>query len=372
MSLDNVWLFASGIFILAAACYMLILTSGPLERTGRRLGKLLHLPEDVIASTLQAAATSGPEIVMAILAATPFVAQEVWKGLELGEKASSGCLNMAFSAMHNLIGIGCMAMIGMILWRNVKPNEIIVVKPSTKIGLIFYIISSGCLYLFVLDGILTETESWVLMIVGIVFILSQLIIPTAIKHNEHNSNNADDENDPDEDPEDEACNPPIPTKFTGWSVDLLKTGFTYAFLVFALIVFVRESLNATFNMATVGLVSVGGVLILFTSYVSSFPEFMMAFRYARAAKKGALLGMLFGSNVIDLSFAGFRAMWLHEPMAIYTTGLFPHLLPYYILALPVIALLALVLLWLKRLRYSITYPIMVFYVVYILSGFVLL
>ncbi len=372
MSWSNIWLFTSGVFILAAACYLLMMISGPLERTGRRLGKLLHLSEDVIASTLQAAATSGPEIVMAILAATPFVAQEVWKGLELGEKASSGCLNMAFSAMHNLIGIGCMGMVGMILWRNVKSNEIIVVRPSTKIGLIFYIISSSCLYFFILDGLLTEIESWVLMIVGIIFVISQLIIPTALKHNELHKNKQDSRSDPDEDTENDECKPPIPTKSSGWSIDLLKTTFIYAFLVFALIVFVRESLNATFNIATVGLVSVGGVLILFTSYVSSFPEFMMAFRYARAAKKGALLGMLFGSNVIDLAFAGFRAMWLHEPMEVYTTGHYPELLPYYILALPVIALLALVMLWFKKLRYSITYPVLVFYVVYILSGFVLL
>ena len=82
--LNNIWIFASGIFVLAATCYLLFLTSEPLEQVGARIGRLLKLPNDVIASTFQALATSGPEIVMAILAATPFVAQGMWSGLQLG------------------------------------------------------------------------------------------------------------------------------------------------------------------------------------------------------------------------------------------------------------------------------------------------
>ena len=59
---------------MGASCYLLFITSDPLEQVGGRLGRLLHLPEDVIASTFQALATSGPEIVMAILASTTFIA----------------------------------------------------------------------------------------------------------------------------------------------------------------------------------------------------------------------------------------------------------------------------------------------------------
>jgi len=131
-------------------------------------------------------------------------------------------------------------------------------------------------------------------------------------------------------------------------------------------------MGATFSMATVGIVSVGGILIMFTSYVSSFPEFMMTYRYAVANKKSALLGMLFGSNVIDLAFAGYRAIHLGEPMEVYTTGWMQHLFPLYLWCLPALALFALLALSKGWLKYKHAYPLVVFYLIYIVSGFVLL
>ncbi len=111
---------------------------------------------------------------------------------------------------------------------------------------------------------------------------------------------------------------------------------------------------------------------MFTSYVSSFPEFMLTYRYAVAVKKSALLGMLFGSNVIDLAFAGFRSIWLNETMIVCTTGRFPQLLPVYIWSLPVIAILALIGLSTGTLRYKHAYPLVLFYLLYVVSGFILL
>ena len=132
--LETFWIVGASFFVMAAACYLLLMTSGPLEKLGRRLGHLLHLPEDVIASTFQALATSGPEIVKAILAATAFVA-EGFTELSLDEKGASGCLNMCFSAMANLLGIGSLGMIYMMLKKMVKPNDSIEVAPSVIIGL---------------------------------------------------------------------------------------------------------------------------------------------------------------------------------------------------------------------------------------------
>ncbi len=48
---QGICIFASSLFILAASCYLLFLTSDTLEEVGEKLGKLFHLPEDVIAST---------------------------------------------------------------------------------------------------------------------------------------------------------------------------------------------------------------------------------------------------------------------------------------------------------------------------------
>jgi len=240
---------------------------------------------------------------------------------------------------------------------------------------VFYIVSSCCLSLFIMDYVITETEAWVLMIIGIGFVLSQFFIPTILNRVNGQEGNTDNSSTTQEDEEDggeDEDDTPIPTTFSGWLRDLVGNGFVYAFLVFALVIFVRQCLGATFNMATVGIASLGGVLIMFTSYVSSFPEFMMTYRYAKAVKKGALLGMLFGSNVIDLAFAGFRAIWLHEPMNVYTTGRLPTLLPVFIWCLPVLALISLVGLWTGKVKFKHAYPLMVFYVAYIVSGFVLL
>lgn len=362
--------FGSGLFVLGATCYLLFITSDPLERVGGRLGKLLRLPEDVIASTFQALATSGPEIVMAIIAATPFISSSVWDALQHGEKACSGTLNMSFSAMDNLLGIGAVGIIFMISRGIVKKDEVIKVRPSVILGLVFYIIASGAFSIFITDGILTYQEAWILMIIGILFIISQFIIPGYLHRVEQKQIEKGLFEPPEEDEdEDDYC---CPETFKHWLKDFMGHGFIYAFLVFALIVFVREALAATFNMAMIGVFSVGGILIMFTSYVSSFPEFMMTYRYAISNKKDALLGMLFGSNVIDLAFAGFRAIYRKEAMEVYTTGRMNQLLPGYIWALPVIAILALIGLKTGSIKYKHAYPLVVFYIFYIVSGWILL
>ncbi len=361
-------MFFYGLFVLAASCYILFITSDPLEEVGGRLGKLLNLPEDVIASTFQALATSGPEIMMAILAATAFI-QGTWGDLVLGEKACSGTLNMAFSAMDNLLGIGAVAIVFMIRMGKVNPKEAIPAAHSTIIGLLFYIVASGLFAIFISDGTLTPTESWTLMIIGILFVLSQFSVPGLIgKYWPSPEEDEDDE-------EDEDGEEPVPSLLKTpvvWSKDFAMNGFIYAFLVFTLIVFVREAMGATFNMAAGSMFSVGGIVLMFTSYVSSFPEFMLSYRYTIADKKSELLGMLFGSNVIDLAFAGFRAIKLGKSMDVYTTGRFPDLLPYYIWTLPIIAILLLLGFSTKTLKWQHAYPLIVFYVIYIVSGFILL
>lgn len=364
----EIWTFLGGIFILAASCYAIYKFSDELEDVGNELGRLLRLPQDVVASTFAALATSGPEIVMAILAATPFILNEAWSGLVLGEKASSGTLNMAFSAMDNLLGIGAVAILFLIFKKKANSDEYIPIKPSVLVGLGFYVISSLLLSIFISDHLLTEVESWILMILGIVFIISQFYVPGWIeKHRPLFNGNVlfeEDKMTPKE---------PPPSPWTlKWIKEFALHGLFYAFLVFALIVFVRESLGATFDMAQATIFSVGGIIIMFTSYVSSFPEFMMAFHLAKANKQNALLGMLFGSNVIDLAFAGFRSIWLHEPIEVYTTGMASGLLPVYIWTLPVVALISFVGLLKGKIKYKYAYPAVVFYVIYIVSGFILL
>ena len=370
---EMLWVLGASFFIMAAACYLLLMTSGPLEKVGRRLGHLLHLPEDVIASTFQALATSGPEIVMAILAAFVVGANAA----DTAEKGASGCLNMCFSAMANLLGIGSLGMIYMMLKKMVKPDDSIEVAPSVIIGLGFYIVSSTCLCVFVLDSAITVIEAWILMGIGIAFVVMQFFMPAVLKIVNSFASGPSakreaggDEPEQQGDPRDE--DKPLPTTFFGWLGDLAGNGFVYAFLVFALVVFVQQCLWATFNMATLKIVSIGGILCLFTSYVSSFPEFMMTYRYAKAAKKSALLGMLFGSNVIDLAFAGYRAIHLGQPMKVVTGGTHGYLLPYYLWCLPVLAVLSLLALWRGRFKYKWAYPLVVFYLIYVISGFILL
>ncbi len=373
------WMIASGAFVLAAACYLLYIISGPLENVGRRIGHLLRLPEDVIASTFQAFATSGPEIVMAILAGTAFIAAPAWEGLAEGEKGSSGALNMAFSAMNNLLGIGCVAMVYMLWKKTVGREEAVESPPSVRIGLIFYVVASGCLALFITDASISVIEAWALAGIGIVFIVCQILVPVWIRGRHSaggdsagDAGDPDDAEDPDEDEAGTTDNYVPPVGVVPWLRDLVSYGFVYMFLVYALIIFIRECLGATFNLATIGFASVGGILIMFTSYVSSFPEFMMAFRYAAGGKKSALLAMLFGSNVIDLAFAGFRAIWRNEAMEVYTTGRFPELLPIYIWALPVVALASLAALWTRTFKYKHSIPLVLLYLVYVISGFILL
>lgn len=351
-------------FILGASCYLLYLSSEQLERVGGRLARLLRVPEDVGASTLGSLSTSGPEIVMAILSATTFIGSG-WATLEMGEKASSGTLNMAYSAMDNLIGIGCVGIIFMIWKGFINKEEIIKLSPASCISLGMYAIASSLFFSFIMDGVFSPIEGEVMMYIGVIYVVLQFAMP-AVRRYVGECGISEDEGDDDYDEE------PLPTTFKGYVSDLFTNGFAYAFLVFLLVVLVRECLGATFSIATLGIVSVGGVLLAFTSYVSSFPEFMLTYRYAIANKRTALLGMLFGSNVIDLAFSGFRSVWLQENVAIYTTGAMPGLLPLYIGALPLIAVVSLFAISMGKVKYKVAYPAMVFYALYIGSGLIIL
>jgi Ca2+/Na+ antiporter len=360
------------LFVLGASGYILYRISGDLETVGGKLGRLLRLPSDVVAATFQALATSGPEIMMAILAASPYIAQEIWQGVELAEKASSGALNMCFSAMDNLLGIGCLGIIFMLYKGTMDRDEVIRIKPSARIALLFYIVSSLALSWFLTNdlvlgegssrvSVITEAEAWVLAGLGILFLLFQLFYPVLGKQPAS-----------EDDIETAQLEPLPPPGIVGWTRSFLGNLFAYAALVFALVIFVRWCMWSTFNMATVGWFSVGGILIMFTSYISSLPEFMLTYRFAVKRNKDMLLSMLFGSNVIDLAFSGFRPIWLHEPMEVYTTGRFPQLLPLYIWCLPLLALLALLGLWTGAMKARHAYPLAIFYVIYIVSGWILL
>lgn len=343
------------VFTLSAICYLLGIISDPLDEVGSKLGCLLKLPEEVIASTFQALATSGPEILMAIIAATPFITNKVWNSLQLSEKACSGTLNMVFSSMDNLLGIGAIAIIAMIIFKKVKSSDLIPKNTSTIIGLVFYIISSSTFSFFVRDSIITYTEGWFMMGIGIVFILSQFIIPNFVKSNKEDVDEAEDD-----------------VEKSNWFKEFFTNSFKYMFLIFGLVLFVQAAMTATFNMALASIFSVGGILLMFTSFVSSFPEFMLAIQYVKNNKKNALLAMLFGSNVIDLAFSGFRSIWLHVPMSIVTTGAHPELLKWYIWALPAVALVVLLGFITNKLRWKHAYLMAAFYLTYIVSGFVLL
>lgn len=362
--MNTFWVIISSLFFLTASCYLLLKITDPLEELGGKIGKLLRLPEPVIASTLQAFATSGGEITMAVLAATPFISLEVFSTLQTGEKACSGTLNMAFSAMDNLLGIGALAIVIMIIAEKVKKEALVPYKSGTIISLIFYTIASGLLSFFILDGKLSYIESWILMGMGIFFILFQIIFPytpwyVLVETNE------------DEESNDEYI-PHPKNEFFEWVGVFSSSLFEYGFLLFGLIIFVMVCMMATFNLGKLEIVSIGGILLAVTSYVSSLPEFMLSFRFIIKDKKDELLAMLFGSNVIDLAFAGFRSIYLHEDMKIYTTGLYPKLLPVYIWALPIIAVLLLLGFLTKTFKWKHAYVLLMFYIIYIISGFILL
>ena len=362
--LTSVLVASIALFVLSASCYLLFLTSEPLESVGARLGRLLKMPEAVMASTLGALATSGPEIIMAIIAATPFILSDAWSVLQVSERASAGALNMSFSAMDNLLGIGAVGIVYM-LWKGyLNKDDVVEVAPSVKTSLVFYLVASLCFSYFITNGVLTFTESWILMGIGITYVVSQFFLPNLINKYYPYDGGGDDEEDGDDEP--------MPTTVTAWFSDTGKNTFLYFALVWAMVLFVRECLGATFDFATIGIVSVGGILIMFTSYVSSFPEFMLTYRYASSNNKDALLGMLFGSNVIDLAFAGFRPIWLKEDMNVMTTGMANYLLPAYIWSLPILATLMIVLMYFRILKFRHAKPMIVLYVLYIVSGFILL
>ncbi len=362
--LNSGWIIFATIFVLVASCYFLYSISGELEKVGAILGSMLKLPDVIVASTFLALATSGPEIIMAILSASDYIKGSEWEMLQLGEKACSGTLNMAFSAMDNLLGIGCVGICFMIWKGQVKANDVVPIKAGTIMGLFFYIISSAFLSYSISDGVLSYRESWILAWIAIAFSLVQLASPIYTSYLT-GLLNLEDENPEEED--------------FAWSVkkgtyfrSLITQLGIYCILMYGLIVFVKVCMGATFNLATLQIVSVGGILLAITSYVSSFPEFMIAFRYALNNKTDAILAMLFGSNIIDLGFAGFRSIWLHQDMQVYTTGKMPELLKFYIWALPIVATMLLFSFLLKKFRWGHAKPLVVFYCFYIISGFILL
>lgn len=347
------------IFTLCAVCYQLSILSNPLDEIGSKLGDLLKLPDEVIASTFQALATSGPEILMAVIAATPFITNKIWNSLQLSEKACSGTLNMVFSSMDNLLGIGSIAIIAMLFTKQVKANESIPKNISTIIGLLFYIVASSIFSIFIHDSVITFTEGWIMMGIGVAFILSQFVIPKFVQSKSE------------EETKSVVIEDSTTTK-TFWLKSFTINAFKYAFLIFGLIMFVQAAMTATFNMALASIFSVGGILLMFTSFVSSFPEFMLALHYVKVNKKNALLTMLFGSNVIDLAFSGFRPIWLHTSMNVITTGTHPELLNWYIGALPAVAVIVLIGLLFNKLKWKHAYLMASFYLTYIISGFILL
>jgi Ca2+/Na+ antiporter len=360
---NNFLIISSSLFCLAASCYLLLKITDPLEEIGVRIGRLLRLPESVIASTLQAFATSGGEITMAILAATPFISIRMFDALQTGEKACSGTLNMAFSAMDNLLGIGALAIIIMIVAEKVKKEALVPYRPSTIISLGFYIAASGMLAIFILDGTLSYIESWSLMGMGIFFILFQVLFPYTKWYQLFKD---------DEEEEEIEFVPHPKTELAEWTGSMVKNSFEYLFLLFGLVIFVMLCMMATFNLGKLGIVSIGGILLAVTSYVSSLPEFMLAFRFIIKDKKDELLAMLFGSNVIDLGFSGFRSIYLKEDMQVYTTGSFPELLVGYIWALPIVAILLMLGFLTHTFRWKHAKFLFIFYLFYIISGFILL
>jgi len=341
--MDTLLTISMALFTLVSMCYLLSLIGDPLEKYGVRLGNLLRVPEAVIASTFAALATSGPEIIMAIQAIR----------FSEDSKACSGLLNMSFSAMDNLVGIGCLGMIYLLWINKAEKEEVIKLSNTSQVSLIFYIISSFCLSIFItLDYRISVIESWILMIIGIIFIISQFFLPGLI----NKDNSVTDEKDY------------LPDTTISYSIDILKNLVLYACCILGLWIFVRECLESTFTIASTGIVSIAGVLIMFTSYVSSFPEFMLTYQYAKSGKKDIMLAMLFGSNVIDLAFSGFKPIWTGKSMKIIAGSL----LPLYIWLLPITAIVLLLSINRGKLKYKHTYFMMVGYLIYIVSGFVLL
>lgn len=331
------------LFVLSACCYILYILSEPLEEIGGKIGKLLNLPEAVVSSTFQALATSGPEILISVIAATAYITSS-WGGLEFGEKACSGLLNTSFSGMDNFVAIGCFGIILMLYMGFIKGSEIIRIDNSAFKSLLFFIMSSVLFCIFIYDGVMSVVESWVLFAIVPIYIIGQFFVKSDQKFK----------------------------KTKGRFKGLVFNGYLYICIVFAVILFVKESLRATFDIGSLGYVSIGGILLALTSYVSSFPEFMLTLRFAVKNKKNAMLGMLFGSNVIDLGFSGFRPMWTGEAMKVYTTGQMPELLFGYLVCLPVIAILTFIGLKFELIKYNIAYPMSVFYVIYVVSGLILL
>jgi Ca2+/Na+ antiporter len=266
--------------------------------------------------------------------------------------------------MDNLLGIGCVAICYMIYKGQVKANDVVPIKVGTVMGLFFYMISSFLLAIFISDGTLTYKESWILAWIAIIFIFSQLF---SWIYTPYLSGLLKLEIDEDEDDNITTLEPG-----DSYIMTLIHQIGIYCILIFGLVVFVRLCMGATFNLATLGIVSVGGILLALTSYVSSFPEFMIAFRYVVSNKKDAILALLFGSNVIDLGFAGFRSIWLHQDMQVYTTGKMPQLLSLYIWALPSVALCLLFAFLTKKFKWGHAQYLVLFYCFYIISGFILL
>lgn len=343
------------VFSLCSICYLIWLLSGKIDSVGLNIAKHLNMPDEVAASTFQALATSGPEILIAILAATSFIANTSWQSLTLSERACSGTLNMAFSAMDNLLGIGAVAIIFSMLFRGLDPKEIVPSNKNTIISLSFYTLISGLFALFCFDCVLTNFESICLMIVGLLFVFIECLLPMIERHKLTDKTG-------------EEGYGTLNKRF----VSLFCFSFEYIFLIFGMIVFVQVAIKATFNIAVISSFSVGGIIMLFTSYISSFPELVLSFRYAMENRRNEMLGMLFGSNIIDLSFAGFRSIWLNEKMAVISTGTYGYLLKWYLAFIPIISLFLLVGIMTKKLKWCHFYLLSLFYLIYIVTGFIYL
>ncbi|MCP3685221.1 MAG: hypothetical protein GY861_21360 [bacterium] len=345
------------LFVMAAACYVMSQLADSQDSLGMRLGRLLGLPNVIVASVFQSLSTSMPEIAMAIIASGSFIASG-WNTLEIGEKGSSGALNMIFSSADNAFGIGSIAVLLMIYKGFVRSEETVRVKKSVLISLFHYLITVIVFSVFItLGSDLSVSESWVMMILGLSFIPLQIFLIKYYK--EENSEEYD------------AIE--VSKAFSkSWFFDFTKTVAFFSFVVFGMFVLVEKCLGATFSMASVSFFSVGGILLLFTSYVSSFPEFVLAYRYANRGRKDELLAMLFASNAFDLAFSGFRAIRTGVAMPIYTTGIANFLLPYYIYILPMGSFALLYCLYNKKIKFGHFRYIFIAYLTYVFSGWILL
>jgi len=198
------------------------------------------------------------------------------------------------------------------------------------------------------DGIMTPVEAYMLASIAAFYLLFLIFAHRLFEDGEENKEET-------------------PFKFMGF----LGTIAMYSILIWGSVEMIKIVLGSTFGMAQIGVASVGAVLLALTSYVSSFPELGMTYVMARKGNVKDILGMLFGSNVIDLGFSGLRPIVQNTEMAIFTTGT-PGLLQWYIAALPATAVIISLIVWKGKLKYWMAIPGGCFYLAYILGGWIYL